>query len=93
MSFTMCFTEILVIAELSKYVVAINNFHSVSVTLCTVTCIHNIREKTRNSQKLGNNLEDDKIQNKDSRVKKEKKRIDKLISLRKKKRCSKKEIH
>ena len=73
--------------------VATNNFHIVSITSCTVASIHSIRKRTRNSQKLGDNLGDDKPQNKDSRVKRERNRAEKLLSLRKKKRYSEIGIH
>ena len=46
----------LVIVELSEHEVAIYNFHSASITLCTVASIHSIQKRKRNSQKLGNNF-------------------------------------
>lgn len=44
--------------ELSEHVVAICNFHSVSITLCTVASIHSIQKRTRNLRKLRNKLKD-----------------------------------
>ena len=46
--------------KLCKHVVAVNIYHDINVTLYIVASIHSIQTRTRNSQKLGNKLENDK---------------------------------